>query len=49
MDKVAGDDDLQPLDGFDLPGDELDSEFAATSNGSAEPVSDVVEATDSES
>ena len=22
MDKVAGDDDLQPLDGFDLPGDE---------------------------
>ena len=22
MDKVAGDDDLQPLDGFDLPGDD---------------------------
>ena len=37
MDKVAGDDDLQPLDGFDLPGDELDTELAATSNGSAEP------------
>ena len=36
MDKVAGDDDLQPLDGFDLPGDELDTELAATSNGSAE-------------
>src|SRR4249920_2840578 len=49
MDKVAGDDDLQPLDGFDLPGDERESEFTATSNGSSEPVSDAVEATDSES
>src|SRR6478672_1636894 len=46
MDKVAGDGDLQPLDSFDLPGDDLDSEFAATSNGNAEPVADAVEASD---
>ena len=49
LDKVAGDDDLQPLDGYDLPGDDLDSEFAATSNGSSEPLADAVEAADSES
>jgi hypothetical protein len=48
MDKVAGDDDLQPLDGFDLPGDEIDTELAATSNGSAEKA-DAVEAADSDS
>ena len=49
MDKVAGDDDLQPLDGFDLPGDELDTELAAASNGSSDPLADAVEASDSES
>ena len=49
MDKVAGDDDLQPLDGFDLPGDEFDTELAGTVNGNAETVTDAVEATDSES
>ena len=38
MDKVAGDDDLQPLDGFDLPGDEFDAELAGTVNGNAETV-----------
>ena len=36
MDKVAGDDDLQPLDGFDLPGDEFETGSRPTSNGSAE-------------
>jgi hypothetical protein len=48
MDKVAGDDDLQPLDGFDLPGDESGNGASAASNGSAEPTPDIVETTDSE-
>ena len=41
MDKVAGDDDLQPLDGFDLP---VTDEFAdgASANGAAEAVADAV-------
>ena len=46
MDKVAGDDDLQPLDGFDLPGDELDTELSGTANGSAEPLADAIETSD---
>lgn len=43
MDKVAGDDDLQPLDGFDPP---ADSAFAngATGNGATETIGDAVEA-----
>ena len=45
MDKVAGDDDLQSFDGFDLPGaDESENGAAATANGAAEAVADVVEA-----
>ena len=44
MDKVAGDDDLQPLDGFDLPGaDESENGAAAAANGAAEAVADAVE------
>jgi hypothetical protein len=44
MDKVAGDDDLQPLDGFDLPGAD-DAEDAATeaTNGAVETLADAVE------
>ena len=45
MDKVAGDDDLQTLDDFDLPGaDESENGAAATANGAAEAVADAVEA-----
>ena len=33
MDKVAGDDDLQPLDGFDLPGDEFENELRRRRTG----------------
>lgn len=45
MDKVAGDGDLQPLDGFDLPDlDESGNGAAAASNGAADAVADVVEA-----
>lgn len=41
MDKVAGDDDLQPLDGFDLPGPgEFENGASATANGTAEPVAE---------
>jgi hypothetical protein len=46
MDKVAGDDDLQPLDGFDLPlSDEFDN-GASAANGAGEAVADAVEAAD---
>jgi hypothetical protein len=45
MDKVAGDDDLQPLDGFDLPGDESGN-GASAANGATEAVADAVEAAD---
>ena len=49
MDKVAGDDDLQPLDGFDLPvSDESDNGAAATANGATEAVADAVEAVDAD-
>ncbi len=43
MDKVAGDDDLQPLDGFDLPGTD-EPETAASANGASEAAEDAVEA-----
>ncbi len=47
MDKVAGDDDLQPLDGFDLPGaDESANGAAATGNGTVEAVADEAETAD---
>lgn len=47
MDKIAGDDDLQPLDGFDLPqSDEFENGASASANGAAEAVSDAVEAVD---
>jgi hypothetical protein len=48
MDKVAGDDDLQPLEGFDfdLPSDEPVNGAAASSNGVAETVADAADATD---
>ena len=45
MDKVAGDDDLQPLDGFDLPGpDEFEDAASSSTNGAAEAAADAVEA-----
>ena len=47
IDKVAGDDDLQPLDGFDLPGSD-EFENGATANGATEAVADAVEAIDEE-
>lgn len=53
MDKVAGDDDLQPLGGFDLPGSDATESFEngaeATANGAAEAVAEAVEAVDEES
>ena len=49
MDKVAGDDDLQSFDGFDLPGaDESENGAAATANGAAEAVADAVETADAD-
>ena len=45
MDKVAGDDDLQPLDGFDLPGNgEFEDAVSSSTNGAAEAAADVAEA-----
>ena len=49
MDKVAGDDDLQPLDGFDLPGDESENGALGADERRAERLADAVEATDTES
>jgi len=47
MDKVAGDDDLQPLDGFDLSGEDgIENGAAAKANGATEVVADAVEAVD---
>lgn len=47
LEKVAGDDDLQPLDGFDLTEtDEAENGASATANGAAEAVADAVEAVD---
>ncbi len=45
MDKVAGDGDLEPLDGFDLPGED-GLENGASANGAAEAVAEAVAATD---
>ena len=47
MDKVAGDDDLQPLDSFDLPGaDESANGAEAAANGAVEAVVDAAETAD---
>ncbi len=46
MDKVAGDDDLQPLDDFDLPSADA-FENGAKANGATEAVADAVEAEES--
>ena len=44
MDKVAGDDDLQPLDGFDVAvTDEFENGASATANGAAEAAAEAVE------
>jgi hypothetical protein len=44
IEKVAGDDDLQPLDGFDLAGtDESENGVSAAANGAAEAVADAVD------
>ena len=49
MDKIAGDDDLQPLDGFDLPGaGRVRERCVAAANGAAEAVADAVEAVEDE-
>jgi hypothetical protein len=45
MDKVAGDDDLQPLEGLDLPGAD-ESENGASASSAADAVADAVEAVD---
>ncbi|MEI7760908.1 MAG: hypothetical protein WCJ67_09080 [Thermoleophilia bacterium] len=44
MEKVAGDDDLQPLDEFDFG--TTDSEDAASANGAADPETEPTEATE---
>jgi hypothetical protein len=46
MDKVAGDDDLQPLDSFDLPDAGESGNGAVASNGTTDAAADVVEATE---
>jgi hypothetical protein len=50
MDKVAGDDDLQPLDSFDLPESGASENGApASANGASEAATGTVEAADAES
>jgi len=50
MDKVAGDDDLQPLDSFDLPGEAAgNGASAGNANGASETATGTVEAADTES
>ncbi len=44
MDKVAGDDDLQPLEEFDFSAVEAEETFSAAANGTAEVVEDPVDA-----
>jgi hypothetical protein len=46
MDKVAGDDDLQPLEGFDLSDLDESGNGSAAANGMADAVADAVEAID---
>jgi len=46
MDKVAGDDDLQPLEEFDFEAASSEDSFSAAANGAAEATADPVEATD---
>ena len=46
MDKVAGDDDLQPLEEFDFEAASSEDSFSAVANGAAETTADPVEATD---
>jgi hypothetical protein len=46
MDKVAGDDDLQPLDSFDMPDMDESGNGAAAATDAAESAADAVEATD---
>jgi hypothetical protein len=50
MDRIAGDDDLQPLDSFDLPADDADASLTASENGApAAVVSEAAEAADADS
>ena len=50
MDKVAGDDDLQPLDSFDFPAESpADGAPAGSANGASEAATETVEAADGES
>ncbi len=46
MDKVAGDDDLQPLEEFDFTAADAESAFSAATNGAADLADEPVEATD---
>ena len=46
MDKVAGDDDLQPLEEFDFTTADAESAFSAATNGTADVEDAAVEATD---
>jgi hypothetical protein len=51
MDKIAGDDDLQPLESFDLPDADAfgNGGPAGSANGASEAATETVEATDTES
>lgn len=46
MDKVAGDDDLQPLEEFDFNAADAEDGFSATVNGAADAVAEPVDASD---
>ena len=46
MDKVAGDDDLQPLEEFDFGAADAEDAFSAAANGTAEAAAEPVDATD---
>jgi hypothetical protein len=49
MDKVAGDDDLQPLESFDLPASDAAGNGSPTSsNGNAEPAESAVETSEAD-
>jgi len=46
MDKVAGDDDLQPLEEFDFTAADAEDAVSATANGTAEVAEELVDASD---
>jgi len=46
MDKVAGDDDLQPLEEFDFNAADVEDDFSTAANGATEAVAEAVDASD---